>query len=106
MSPALTVPFFIHPRNSDSTMPKELDTRAMQERAFKGRRWHNQSIAIVELCDTDKMSENLRGTQTLNGKTLKPIYIGRCFSNDTECLEELVEMCTKITANSGVRARV
>ena len=41
-----------------------------------------------------------------NDETLERIYIGRRFKNDTERLEKLFEMYTKMTTKPKVSARV
>jgi hypothetical protein len=53
---------------------------------------------IAELYDPEKMPENLRQAHERNDETLERIYIGRRFKNDTERLEKLFEMYTKMTA--------
>jgi len=52
---------------------------------------------IAELYDPKKMPENLRAAHDRNDETLERIYIGRRFKNDTERLEKLFEMYTKMT---------
>ena len=52
---------------------------------------------IAELYDADTMPENLRQAHERNDETLERIYIGRRFKNDTERLEKLFEMYTKMT---------
>ena len=47
-----------------------------------------------------KMPENLRAAHERNDEVLERIYIGRRFRNDTERLEKLFEMYTKMTAAS------
>ena len=44
------------------------------------------------------MPENLRRAHEKNDETLERIYIGRRFRNDTERLEKLFELYTKMTA--------
>jgi hypothetical protein len=46
------------------------------------------------------MPENLRTAHDRNDETLERIYIGRRFKNDTERLEKLFELYTKMTANA------
>jgi hypothetical protein len=46
------------------------------------------------------MPENLRAAHDRNDETLERIYIGRRFKNDTERLEKLFELYTKMTANA------
>jgi hypothetical protein len=45
------------------------------------------------------MPENLRQAHDRNDETLERIYIGRRFRNDTERLEKLFEMYTKMTTS-------
>jgi hypothetical protein len=51
---------------------------------------------IAELYDPDNMPENLRHAHERNDEVLERIYIGRRFRNDTERLEKLFEMYTKM----------
>ncbi len=55
---------------------------------------------IAELYDPDNMPENLRHAHERNDEVLERIYIGRCFKNDTERLEKLFELYTKMTAKN------
>jgi hypothetical protein len=43
------------------------------------------------------MPANLRAAHDRNDETLERIYIGRRFKNDTERLEKLFELYTKMT---------
>ena len=52
---------------------------------------------IADLYKPDAMPENLRAAHDRNDETLERIYIGRRFRNDTERLEKLFEMYTKMT---------
>lgn len=52
---------------------------------------------IAELYDPEKMPENLRRAHDRNDEVLERIYIGRRFKNDTERLEKLFELYTKMT---------
>ncbi len=56
---------------------------------------------IAELYDPDNMPDNLRRAHERNDEVLERIYIGRRFKNDTERLEKLFELYTKITAESA-----
>lgn len=56
---------------------------------------------IADLYDPDTMPENLRRAHEKNDETLERIYIGRRFKNDTERLEKLFEMYTKMTTKKG-----
>ena len=40
-----------------------------------------------------------------NDEVIERIYIGRRFKNDTERLEKLFEMYTKMTADTGVKKK-
>jgi len=53
---------------------------------------------IAELYDPEEMPEDLRHAHEANDETLERIYIGRRFRNDTERLEKLFELYTKMTA--------
>ena len=52
---------------------------------------------IADLYVPDKMPENLRHAHERNDEVLERIYIGRRFKNDTERLEKLFELYTKMT---------
>lgn len=52
---------------------------------------------IADLYNPEKMPENLRAAHARNDEVLERIYIGRRFRNDTERLEKLFEMYTKMT---------
>ena len=47
--------------------------------------------------DPKKMPADLRAAHERNDETLERIYIGRRFRNDTERLEKLFELYTKMT---------
>ena len=53
---------------------------------------------IADLYDPDNMPDNLRHAHERNDEVLERIYIGRRFKNDTERLEKLFELYTKMTA--------
>ena len=53
---------------------------------------------IADLYEPDNMPENLRHAHDQNDEVLERIYIGRRFRNDTERLEKLFELYTKMTA--------
>ncbi len=54
---------------------------------------------IANLYDPDKMPKDLRLAHQRNDEVLERIYIGRKFKNDTERLEKLFELYTKMTSN-------
>ncbi|MAM39398.1 lactate dehydrogenase [Pseudonocardia sp. TMWB2A] len=53
---------------------------------------------IADLYDPEKMPENLRHAHERNDEVLERIYIGRRFKNDTERLEKLFELYTRMTS--------
>ena len=53
---------------------------------------------IADLYDPATMPANLRAAHEHNDEVLERIYIGRRFKNDTERLEKLFELYTKMTA--------
>ena len=56
---------------------------------------------IADLYDPEAMPEDLRAAHDRNDEVLERIYIGRRFRNDTERLEKLFELYTKMTAKNG-----
>lgn len=52
---------------------------------------------IADLYNPENMPENLRHAHERNDEVLERIYIGRRFKNDTERLEKLFELYTKMT---------
>ena len=52
---------------------------------------------IADLYKPDDMPDNLRAAHDRNDEVLERIYIGRRFKNDTERLEKLFELYTKMT---------
>jgi hypothetical protein len=56
---------------------------------------------IAELYDPATMPTNLREAHERNDEVLERIYIGRRFKNDTERLEKLFELYTKMTAGQA-----
>ena len=56
---------------------------------------------IAELYDPEGMPADLRAAHERNDEVLERIYIGRRFRNDTERLEKLFDLYTKIVASPG-----
>jgi hypothetical protein len=56
---------------------------------------------IADLYDSEAMPEDLRHAHEENDGVLERIYIGRRFRNDTERLEKLFELYTKMTAKKA-----
>jgi len=59
---------------------------------------------IADLYDPDAMPADLRAAHERNDEVLERIYIGRRFKNDTERLEKLFELYTKMTAERAKSA--
>jgi hypothetical protein len=64
-------------------------------------REHYFPATIADLYDPDNMPADLRAAHERNDEVLERIYIGRRFKNDTERLEKLFELYTKMTAAAG-----
>jgi hypothetical protein len=63
---------------------------------------------IADLYDPDAMPDDLRRAHERNDEVLERIYIGRRFKNDTERLEKLFDLYTKMVTEqgrSGARSR-
>jgi hypothetical protein len=58
---------------------------------------------IADLYDPAKMPADLRAAHDRNDETLERIYLGRRFKNDTERLEKLFELYTKMTAHAPAK---
>lgn len=75
-------------------------TRAAQDILLAREAYFPATIA--ELYDPDEMPFELREAHERNDEVLERIYIGRRFRNDTERLEKLFELYTKMIAGNGV----
>ncbi len=64
-------------------------------------REHHFPATIADLYDPDTMPDDLRAAHERNDEVLERIYIGRRFRNDTERLENLFELYTKMTATAA-----
>jgi hypothetical protein len=58
---------------------------------------------IADLYDPDHMPADLREAHKLNDEILECIYIGRRFRNDTERLEKLFKLYTRMTASAATK---
>ena len=54
---------------------------------------------IADLYKPEQMPKELRHAHERNDEVLERIYIGRRFKNDTERLEKLFDLYTKMTTN-------
>ncbi len=64
-------------------------------------REHHFPATIADLYDPDAMPEDLRQAHDRNDEVLERVYIGRRFKNDTERLEKLFDLYTKMVASMG-----
>lgn len=64
-------------------------------------REHHFPATIADLYDPETMPEDLRAAHEHNDEVLERIYIGRRFKNDTERLEKLFDLYTKMTASAA-----
>ena len=78
------------------TEQNKLDLTRCAEAILLAREVHFPAT-IADLYDPDTMPENLRAAHARNDEVLERIYIGRRFKNDTERLEKLFELYTKMT---------
>jgi hypothetical protein len=60
---------------------------------------------IADLYHPDTMPDDLRRAHQRNDEVLERIYVGRRFKNDTERLEKLFELYTKMTASQQSRIK-
>ena len=79
------------------TEQNKADLTACAENILLAREAHFPAT-IADLYDPEAMPDNLRAAHERNDETLERIYIGRRFKNDTERLEKLFELYTKMTA--------
>jgi hypothetical protein len=82
------------------TEKNKLDLTRCAENILLAREAHFPAT-IADLYEPDKMPANLREAHERNDEVLERIYIGRRFRNDTERLEKLFELYTKMTAALG-----
>jgi hypothetical protein len=61
-------------------------------------REHHFPATIADLYDSESMPDDLRAAHDSNDEVLERIYLGRRFKNDTERLEKLFDLYTKMTA--------
>ena len=78
------------------TEKNRLDLSRAAEGVLLAREAHFPAT-IAELYDPEKMPADLRAAHDHNDEVLERIYIGRRFRNNTERLEKLFELYTKMT---------
>jgi hypothetical protein len=64
-------------------------------------REHHFPATLADLYDPDHMPADVRAAHERNDEVLERIYIGRRFKNDTERLEKLFDLYTKMKAAAG-----
>ena len=84
----------------DLTEKNKADLTRCAEDILLAREAH-WPATIADLYDPDSMPDDLRTAHDRNDETLERIYIGRRFRNDTERLETLFDLYTKMTAGPG-----
>ena len=82
------------------TEKNKADLTRCAEDILLGREAHFPAT-IADLYNPDTMPENLRTAHQRNDEVLERIYIGRRFKNDTERLEKLFELYTKMTEKTA-----
>ena len=85
------------------TEQNKADLTACAESILLAREAHFPAT-IADLYDPQIMPDNLRAAHARNDEVLERIYIGRRFKNDTERLEKLFDLYTKMTA-VGAKAK-
>ena len=80
------------------TEKNKADLTYSAENILLAREAHHPAT-IADLYDPETMPPDLRAAHERNDEVLERIYIGRRFRNDTERLEKLFELYTKITAS-------
>lgn len=90
------------------TEQNKADLTACAEAILLAREAHYPATIadLYEVKDgVSKMPDNLRFAHERNDEVLERIYIGRRFKNDTERLEKLFELYTKMTTDTGVKKK-
>lgn len=81
------------------TEQNKADLTACAENILLAREAHFPAT-IADLYAPDSMPDNLRRAHERNDEVLERIYIGRWFRNDTERLEKLFDLYTKMAAST------
>jgi hypothetical protein len=82
------------------TEKNKVDLTRCAEEILLAREAHFPAT-IADLYDPEAMPADLREAHERNDEVLERIYIGRRFKNDTERLEKLFDLYTKMTADKG-----
>lgn len=86
------------------TEKNKADLKACAENILLAREAHFPAT-IADLYDLEKMPDNLRAAHERNDEVLERIYVGRRFRNDTERLESLFDLYTKMTGAEKTPAK-
>ena len=92
-----------HLSRSDADRKNKADLTRCAEDILLARE-HHFPATIADLYDPDNMPDDLRQAHERNDEVLERIYIGRRFKNDTERLEKLFDLYTKMTELSHTRS--
>ena len=100
------LPLFQHPRlehvpGADADREEQHRSHALCAEDILLAREHHFAATIVELYDPENMPADLRAAHDRNDEVLERIHIGRRFKNDTERLEKLFDLYTKMTASAA-----
>lgn len=87
------------------TEQNKVDLASSAESILLARESHFPAT-IADLYEPEKMPENLRVAHERNDEVVERIYIGRRFKNDTERLEKLFELYTKMSADVSAKKRL
>lgn len=82
------------------TEQNRADLARCAERVLLAREAHFPA-SLAELYEPENMPEDLRAAHDANDEVLERIYIGRRFRNDTERLEKLFDLYTKMTTKKA-----
>jgi len=86
------------------TEKNKADLTSCAEEILLAREAHFPAT-IADLYDPEDMPADLREAHERNDEVLERIYIGRRFRNDTERLEKLFELYTKMTTSAGTKKK-
>jgi len=86
----------------DLTEKNKADLTRCAEDILLAREAHFPAT-IADLYDPESMPADLKAAHDMNDDVLEAIYIGRRFRNDTERLEKLFELYTKITSGKPAK---
>ncbi len=84
------------------TLQNKADLTRCAENILLAREAHFPAT-IADLYGPEAMPEDLRRAHATNDEVLERIYIGRRFRNDTERLEKLFELYTRMTTKPGAQ---